>query len=178
MNRKRGKTITRDKIVSVSQAARAAERARRRGETVVTTSGCFDILHAGHISSLEWARSQGDMLIVGINSDRTVRSHKGPGRPITVAKDRARTLAGLGAVDYVFVFDSYDPRPWLARIHPHIHVKGSGSERHPLFKPEADVVRAHGGRVRLAPKIPGKSTTKILEKVLARHRRGSHERRR
>lgn len=172
------RSTTREKIVSIAKAAQAAARARRAGKTIVTTNGCFDILHVGHIANLEWAGAQGDVLIVGINSDRSVRDHKGPGRPVNSAQDRARMLAALKAVDFVFIFDSYDPRPWIRRIKPHVHVKGAGSERHPLFKREEHVVRAHGGRVRLAPKVKGKSTTRTVEKILASHRRAARKKKR
>jgi rfaE bifunctional protein nucleotidyltransferase chain/domain len=156
------------KIVRLNAITRIAAAARRNGKRVVTTNGCFDILHIGHVRNLTWARAQGDLLIVGLNADASVRAQKGPERPIVPARERAFVLAGLGAVDYVFVFSGKSPIPWLRRVRPAIHVKGRGSERSPAFEPE--------GRVVLAPYVPGRSTTNIIEKVLHRHRRTTRRR--
>lgn len=155
------------KIKSVQEIARITARARREGKTVVTTNGCFDILHAGHVQNLEWSRAQGDILVVGVNSDRSVRANKGPGRPVNGERDRALVLAGLAAVDYVLIFGAKNPIPWLALVKPSIHIKGKGSEKKvKLFLPEQAVVEKYGGRVLLAPLIPGRSTTNVIEKIL------------
>ncbi len=111
-------------VVSLAGAARMAQAAHRAGKRVVTTNGCFDILHIGHVRYLSWAKRQGDLLIVGINSDSSVRKLKGPLRPITPEKERVEILAALKAVDAAFIFNESTPERWLAQIKPDIHVKG------------------------------------------------------
>jgi rfaE bifunctional protein nucleotidyltransferase chain/domain len=157
------------KVKSLEEIEKIVGAARRQGKVVITTNGCFDLIHPGHVEMLEWAKAKGDTLIVGIDADASVRKNKGPGRPIVPAKDRARVLAGLAAVDYVFVFRTENPIPWLMRLKPKIHVKGRGSERDPRFAPEERVVVAGGGRVLLAPKIKGPSTTSIVQKASRRY---------
>lgn len=157
------------KVVSLDEAVHIAAEARASGQRVVTINGCFDILHPGHIAQFEWAKGQGDLLIVGVNSDSSVQENKGPLRPIVSQDDRARMLAALQATDYVFVFDGKSPIPWLERIRPHVHVKGQGSELSPAFAPEKAAVEACGTEVRLAPAVPGKSTTGIVEEILRRY---------
>lgn len=161
---------TSGKVKSLPEIVEIAERARREGKVLVTTSGCFDLLHAGHVQTLEWSRAQGDVLIVGINSDRSVRAHKGPKRPILSEEDRALVLAGLAAVDYVFVFDTESPIPWIRQIKPAIQVKGGESVKSPLFRPEEEEVQKNGGRVLLAPHVKGVSTSEIIEKIMLRER--------
>ncbi len=138
---------------------------RERGEVIVTTNGCFDLLHAGHISSLQAARAQGDLLIVGLNSDSSVQRLKGAGRPIINEQDRAIQLAALRAVDYVIVFSDAVPDAWLAAIMPHIHCKSGDYTVESL--PETSVVRAGGGEVCILPLIEGVSTSKIISRLLA-----------
>lgn len=133
----------------------------------MTTNGCFDLIHPGHIRNLDWAKSQGDILIVGINSDASVKKLKGPKRPVMSEHDRAEVIAALKPVDYVFVFHDETPIPWLQVLNPHIHIKGAGSGSSPVFLPEEEVVVAGGGRVLLAPHFEGRSTTTIIEKILS-----------
>jgi len=158
-----------DKVKSITEISRITQRARTAGKRVVTTNGCFDILHVGHIKSLEWARRQGDLLIVGVNSDASVRANKGPERPIVPAKERALILAGLAAVDYVFIFKSKSPVPWLKIIKPAVHIKGGGSEKSPAFLPEEQVIKKGGGKIVLAPQARGRSTTDIIKTILDRY---------
>src|SRR5580704_3026242 len=115
---------TENKIKSLNQIKKIADTAKAKGSVIVTTNGCFDILHVGHVHNLKKAKSHGDILIVGINSDASVRRYKGKSRPIVPQRERAEVLAALGAVDYVFIFDDDTPIPWISKIKPHIHAKG------------------------------------------------------
>ena len=137
--------------------------ARASGATVVATGGCFDILHAGHVACLEAARRLGDVLIVLINSDESVRRLKGPGRPAVGVADRAQVLRALSCVDAVGVFTEDDPRAVLSRLRPDVWAKGGDYGAAPL--PEAGLVRSWGGRVVLLPYVDGRSTTSILERA-------------
>lgn len=133
---------------------------RPGGGTVVATGGCFDVLHAGHLASLEAADRLGDTLVVLLNSDESVRRRKGPGRPVQSVDDRARLLRALSVVDDVVVFDEDDPREALLRLRPDIWAKGGDYDANSL--PEADVVRSWGGQVVLLPYLDGRSTTSLL----------------
>ncbi|QXJ19491.1 bifunctional heptose 7-phosphate kinase/heptose 1-phosphate adenyltransferase [Actinomadura graeca] len=137
-----------------------AERTRRAGGTVVATGGCFDLLHAGHVSLLRQARRLGDCLIVCVNSDASVRRRKGPDRPVTPAADRVRVLEALSDVDAAVVFDDDTPAPLLERLRPQVWVKGADYAGTPL--PEAGTVRANGGEVVLLPLLEGRSTSRLL----------------
>jgi rfaE bifunctional protein nucleotidyltransferase chain/domain len=136
---------------------------RARGGTVVATGGCFDLLHAGHVATLDAARSLGDCLIVCLNSDASVRRAKGPDRPVQCEQDRRRVLEGLRAVDAVIVFDEDTPRETLARIRPDIWVKGGDYANTEL--PESALVRSWGGEVVTVPYVAGLSTTELLSRV-------------
>ena len=148
----------------LSRAAMKAERARllRAGRKLVFTNGSFDLLHAGHVAYLEFARRLGDALCVGLNSDASVRRYKGPARPVNPQRDRAMVLAALECVDYVVVFGEDEPRPLIAQIVPDVLVKGADWSHYVSGR---DVVEAHGGRVVLARMVKGRSTTKILDKL-------------
>lgn len=148
---------------SQPSASRVAERVHRDGGRVVATGGCFDLLHAGHLATLEAARRLGDSLVVVINSDDSVRRLKGEGRPVIGQDDRLRMLLALRVVDGVEIFDEDDPSRILERVRPDVWVKGNEYAESDM--PEAEVVRRHGGRVILLPRIPGRSTTEILEGV-------------
>nr|WP_213284139.1 PfkB family carbohydrate kinase [Cellulomonas hominis] len=143
--------------------AALAARLRLSGGTLVATGGCFDLVHAGHVATLQAARRLGDALVVLMNSDDSVRRLKGPDRPVVGAPDRARVLEALDCVDAVVVFDEDDPRAVLDRLRPDVWVKGGdyGGTR----LPEADVVEQHGGRVVLLPYLDGRSTTSILQRT-------------
>ncbi|MEU6754199.1 PfkB family carbohydrate kinase [Spirillospora sp. NPDC046719] len=136
------------------------ERTRRAGGTVVATGGCFDLLHAGHVSMLQQARRLGDCLIVCVNSDASVRRRKGPTRPVTPAADRVRVLEALSDVDAAVVFDDDTPAPLLERLRPDVWVKGADYAG--TILPEAETVRAHNGEVVLLPLLEGRSTTRLL----------------
>lgn len=142
-------------------ASEVADRVRGRGGRLVATGGCFDLLHAGHVTLLRQARALGDALVVCLNSDASVRALKGPGRPVVAAEDRARVLAELASVDAVVVFDEPDPAAVLGRLRPDVWVKGTD---HTLpAMPEAAVVRGYGGEVVLVPTVDGYSTTRLLQ---------------
>jgi rfaE bifunctional protein nucleotidyltransferase chain/domain len=143
-------------------------RWRAQGKTVVWTNGCFDLLHVGHVCGLEAARGQGDVLVVGVNSDDSVRSLKGPGRPIVVAAERMRVLAALACVDYVMGFDELTPEVALSRLQPEVHCKGGDyAPPHGKPVPEAKVVEAYGGRVVYLPLFASPSTSSLIERTRA-----------
>lgn len=148
-------------------AVGVVERVRAQGGTVVATGGCFDLLHAGHVGMLEAARRLGDCLVVCLNSDASVRRLKGSGRPLVGQDDRSRVLGALGCVDAVAVFDEDTPVPLLERLRPDVWVKGGDYVEDDL--PEAAVVRSWGGEVALVPYLDGRSTSRLVESVTARH---------
>jgi rfaE bifunctional protein nucleotidyltransferase chain/domain len=135
------------------------ERRRRDGARIVTANGCFDLLHAGHVQHLEETRSLGDLLVVALNNDRSVRSVKGPGRPIVPERERAAVLAAMRAVHAVVVFDQPTPNEVLSRIRPDLHCKGGDHANTVL--PEAEAVRAAGGEIRILPRYLDNSTTRL-----------------
>lgn len=144
---------------------RAAQRRRDwkdAGDTVVMTNGTFDLLHAGHAGYLEWARQQGDRLIVGLNSDDSIRRIKGDKRPLVPANHRAALLAALECVDAVVLFDEDEPRDLIAKLCPDILVKAADWSHYVSGR---DIVEAHGGDVRLAPMLDGVSTSTLLDKI-------------
>ena len=136
---------------------------KSKGKTIVTTNGCFDILHVGHVRYLEKAKSFGDVLIVALNSDKSVKSIKGEGRPINNENDRAEILSALRSVDYVVLFDEDSPINLLLKIKPDVHTKGADYSVETL--PEAKGIIASGGRIEFISFVEGKSTTSIIEKM-------------
>ena len=154
--------------MTIEEAILRFGRKKRNGRRVVFTNGCFDLLHPGHIQSLEQARALGDALIVGINGDASVRELKGPGRPMMVAADRAEVLSALGAVDFVVVFDDETPELALEQLQPDVHAKGADYAP-PNGKPipEREIVEAYGGRVEFLPLVEGISTTALTERITA-----------
>jgi rfaE bifunctional protein nucleotidyltransferase chain/domain len=150
-----------DKILPLDVLLRRYGRPRR--ETLVLTNGCFDVLHRGHVEYLASARTLGDALVVGLNTDASVRRLKGPGRPLNPQDDRAYVLAGLAAVDAVTYFDDDTPRDLIAALLPDVLVKG-GDYRAEDVVGGAEV-RAAGGRVVIAPLVPGRSTTGLLQRI-------------
>lgn len=151
------------KVVDRETAAKYAEDARRVGKKVVFTNGCFDLLHSGHIRSLEQARAQGDMLVVGINSDASVKRLKGPERPVIEQEGRARVLAAMEAVDLVIIFDEDTPLDLIKAVKPDVLVKGGDYKKQDVVG--WDVVESYGGRVYLVPLQPGESTSNIVAKI-------------
>jgi D-beta-D-heptose 7-phosphate kinase / D-beta-D-heptose 1-phosphate adenosyltransferase len=133
------------------------------GERVVFTNGCFDLIHAGHIELLTFAAREGDRLIVGLNSDASVRRLKGPTRPIQTESDRARIIGALRAVDLVVLFDEATPLSLIDAICPDVLVKGADYTEDQVVG--GDVIKARGGRVALFPLVEGRSSTKIVERM-------------
>ena len=150
-------------ILSLEEAILRFGREKRNGRRIVFTNGCFDLLHPGHIDSLEQARALGDALIVGLNSDRSVRELKGAGRPVLPELERAEILAGLECVDAVVIFDDLTPREIIALLLPDVLVKGGDWPGDQIVGREE--VEAAGGRVVSVPVVPGYSTTEILRKI-------------
>ena len=153
-----------DKIRSPRLLAPLVRQLKRQGRTVVFTNGCFDLLHAGHVTLLERARRLGDVLIVGINSDRSVRALKGPGRPIVAERDRALVLAALESVDYVTVFSEPTPLRLVSRLRPHILIKGADWPASQIVGRE--IVDRDGGRVIRIPLVKGYSTSRLIKRIL------------
>jgi rfaE bifunctional protein nucleotidyltransferase chain/domain len=141
------------------------------GKTVVFTNGCFDIMHVGHVRYLEEARGLGDCLVVGVNTDESVRSLKGSSRPIMSQFERAEVVAALACVDYVALFSEDTPAAIVDELRPDIDVKGGDYTVDQM--PEAKVVQAYGGKVILVPLVEGYSTTRIVERIAALEREGS-----
>lgn len=136
---------------------------RKAGKVIVTTNGCFDILHVGHVRYLETTKKFGDVLIVALNSDKSVKSIKGEGRPINNEEDRAEILCALKSVDYVVLFDEDSPAKLLAEIKPDVHTKGADYTMETL--PEAKIITENGGRVEFISFVEGKSTTSTIAKI-------------
>lgn len=157
-----------NKVLPLERAYAVAEELRRRGRRLVFTNGCFDLLHPGHTRYLAAAKALGDVLMVVVNSDRSVRALKGPARPVFPEAERTEILAALEAVDYVTIFDDLTPQAVIARMRPHVLVKGAD------WRPDEIVGRAEveaaGGRVVSIPVVPGFSTSAILAQVVATRR--------
>ncbi len=137
------------------------------GKKIVFTNGCFDLLHLGHVRYLEEAKSLGDILVVGVNSDRSIRELKGPKRPILPAEERAEILSGLGCVDYVTIFDELDPLELISSLLPHVLVKGGDWTMETTVGRE--VVERAGGKVIILPFVEGASTSNLIETILKRY---------
>jgi rfaE bifunctional protein nucleotidyltransferase chain/domain len=153
------------KVLTLAQAARWAVAAHRRGQRIVATNGCFDILHYGHVSYLQRAKKLGDLLVVGVNSDRSVRELKGPHRPLVAAKHRAAVVAALACVDAVVVFPQVRAHRFLAAVRPDVYVKGGDYRPETLFGRERAVLTAVGSKVRILPFVRGCSTTGLIQQI-------------
>jgi len=151
------------KILNVAEMRAERDRLVAEGKKLVFTNGCFDILHAGHVTYLAFARRQGDALVVAVNTDSSVKRNKGDGRPINNEGDRAYVLGSLRVVDYVVLFDDKEPKEVIAQILPQVLVKGKDWAHYVSGR---EVVEAAGGRVVLADMVEGRSTTNTIERVL------------
>ncbi len=151
------------RILTWDQMRAQAAKLREAGMKVVFTNGAFDILHLGHLTYMTFAREQGDCLIVGLNSDASVRRYKGDKRPIVPQEERATMLASLRCVDYVVLFDQDEPKDLIAHILPDILIKG---EDWAHYVSGRDVVEANGGKVILAKMVEGRSTTNVIKKIV------------
>ncbi len=153
-----------NKILSMRTLKAKLAAARKQGKKIVFTNGCFDILHAGHVSVLEFSRNKGDVLVVGVNSDASVRRLKGPTRPVNTEKDRALVLAALESVSYVCVFKEDTPYNLIKVVRPDVLVKGGD------YKPSEIVGREFAGKVVRFALLKGRSTTGIIKKVSSKPR--------
>jgi D-beta-D-heptose 7-phosphate kinase/D-beta-D-heptose 1-phosphate adenosyltransferase len=150
------------RILSANEARLERDQLHVQGRKLVFTNGCFDILHRGHAEYLAFARAQGDALVVGMNSDSSVRRAKGPTRPVNPEMDRAFVLGSLRAVDFVVIFDEDEPRDLIGKILPDVLVKGKDWAHYVSGR---DIVEAHGGRVVLAEMVEGRSTTATIARM-------------
>lgn len=158
-----GKVQTFEEVLIVTEAA------RKEGKTIVATNGCFDILHVGHVRNLQYAKTLGDVLVVGVNSDESVRTNKDSSRPIVGQEDRAELIAGFASVDHVFIFSERTPFSWIKELRPDIHVKGGGEDirNHPDLAEQIQAVEGGRGQFILIPHHEGRSTTNIIKKILS-----------
>lgn len=154
---------TSDKIRETAEAKKKVAEWKAKGQRVVFTNGCFDILHLGHVDYLEKARNLGDRLIIGLNTDSSVSRFKGPQRPIQDQKSRARILSSLQFVDMVVLFDEDTPKELISTLVPDVLVKGSDYLAENIVG--ADVVKKAGGEVRTIDLVTGYSTSKVIEKI-------------
>jgi D-beta-D-heptose 7-phosphate kinase/D-beta-D-heptose 1-phosphate adenosyltransferase len=152
-----------EKVMSLEMLQHELASRRRLGQRVAFTNGCFDILHAGHVQYLQEARAQADLLVVGLNSDASVRQLKGAHRPITSVTARAQVLAGLQAVDFITIFDDATPLALIEALRPDVLVKGADYQKHEVVG--ANFVESYGGQIYLAPLREGFSTTGILQRL-------------
>lgn len=153
-----------DKLLTETSLKSLCADLHRKGQKIVTTNGCFDLIHWGHIKYLSRAREMGDCLIVGINSDRSVRGlGKGEDRPLVTEKYRALQIAGLESVDWIYIFDEPTPEKFLEIVRPAIHAKGG--DYHGKSLPESAVVEGGGGKIALVPLEAGFSTTALVDKI-------------
>jgi len=155
------------KIVTARKLAAGLDKVRREGKKIVFTNGCFDILHVGHVRYLAAARSEGDLLIVGLNSDTSVRSIKGDRRPLVNQDQRAEVLASLMFVDYVVLFDEPDPLRLIQTLKPDVLVKGADWGEENIVG--AEFVKSRGGEIIRAKLVPEASTTRIIERIVKRY---------
>ena len=152
-------------LIPNNRIAEFSETLRAAGQRVVFTNGCFDILHSGHVRYLAAARALGDVLILGLNSDASVRRLKGETRPVNTAEDRAEVVGALKSVDAVVIFDEDTAKELIVKVHPAVYVKGG--DYTPETLPEARIVERYGGEVAFIPLVAGKSTTNIIQRMQA-----------
>ena len=157
------------KISTLQKLIPIVEKLKSQNKKIITTNGVFDILHYGHVKYLEHAKKLGDILIVGVNTNKSVKQNKGDKRPINDEKSRLSVLAALESVDYVFLFNEKDPRNWLDKIKPSIHAKAGDYKLSQII--EKEIVEKNGGRIVIAKAEKGYSTTKIINKILSTYRK-------
>ena len=150
-----------NKIMTRTQLTAFVKKEKRAGKKIVFTNGCFDILHAGHVKSIEFAKSKGDVLVIGLNSDSSIKRIKGPTRPVNKQTDRAVVLAALGAVDAVCIFGQDTPLKLIKIVRPDVLVKGAD------YKNKEVVGAEFAGKVVLFPLLKGRSTTNLLNKIVS-----------
>ncbi len=163
----------RSKILKLTDLIQKVKNLRKSGKQIVFTNGCFDILHVGHVRYLNTARSEGDVLVVGLNSDASVKSIKPDNRPIVTQKERAEVLAGLAFVDFITIFDESDPLALISAIKPDILVKGADWKEKEIVG--ADIVKAYGGKVVRVEVVPGISTSRLIRRIINRYQKEDGE---
>ena len=156
-----------EKIKTKEYLRRIIQDLKAKGKRIVFTNGCFDLLHLGHIRYLEKAKTLGDILVVGVNSDHSVQNLKGPKRPILPEEERAEILSGLGCVDYITIFDEEDPLELISTLQPDILVKGGDWTKETTVGRE--VVERSGGEVVILPFVEGASTSNLIDTILKRY---------
>jgi len=156
------------KVIELNDFLKKLKYLRQAGKRIVFTNGCFDILHIGHVRYLQSAKAEGDLLVVGLNSDRSVHIIKGEKRPVIGEQQRAEVLASVGFVDYIILFNEPDPYTLIATIAPDVLVKGADWAEEQIVG--ADVVKAGGGRVVRVPVVPDVSTSQIIEDIIRKYR--------
>jgi len=163
--------MSKDKIfLNRKDLAKILKHKQKQGKKIVTTNGCFDLLHVGHVRYLQEAKKLGDILVIGVNSDDSVRKIKGEKRPLIPEDERAEMLAGMECVDYVTIFSELDPIPLILALKPDIHVKGGDYTLEQL--PERKAVESYGGKCIVGINIPGRSTTDIINAILEKFSNG------
>jgi rfaE bifunctional protein nucleotidyltransferase chain/domain len=150
-------------VLSRQELSKTLEQLRSEGKCIVTTNGCFDLLHVGHVRFLQASKALGDILAVGLNSDASVRRLKGEQRPLNTQDDRAEVLAALACVDFVSIFDEDTPVEFIKAAKPNIHAKGADYQASDLA--ETPVVEALGGTMHIIALVPGRSTTSLVNKI-------------
>lgn len=150
------------KFVEPARLERVADALRADGKTIATLNGSFDLLHAGHLYIIHQASLQADVLWIGLNSDRSIQQYKSPLRPIIPLQYRLEMVAALEFVSYVSFFEETDPRAWLLKVRPNVHVNGAEYGAECI---EADTVKSFGGRLHLVDRIPGLATSAVVEKI-------------
>lgn len=151
-------------VLPFTSVQQLVKKAKAEGKRIVTSNGTFDILHIGHVRNLAHAKTYGDMLVVGINSDSSARRNKGLGRPINADLERAEIIAALESVDAVFIYDDLTPIRWLKVLRPHVHVKGADRSKRQIV--EREVVESFGGKIVRIPYLKNRSTTGVIAKIL------------
>lgn len=150
------------KIIPPEKIEEKIAQLKAEGKTIATLNGSFDLLHAGHLEMIYQAARQADVLVVALNSDRSIQQYKSPNRPIIPLSYRLQMMAALSMVSYVSWFDELDPREFLKKVRPHVHVNGAEYGENCI---EAEVVREGGGKVKIIPLVPGLSTSQIVKKI-------------
>ena len=161
-------SLVSEKILSAAELAEVRDGLEAAGKRLVFTNGCFDLLHVGHVRYLQAARELGDMLVVAVNGDESVRALKGPTRPVNPEADRAEVLAGLGCVDLVTIFPDVRATGLIRSVRPHLYVKGGDYTPDSLDADERAALAEVGAEVQILPLVPGRSTTKILATAAAK----------
>jgi len=168
MNTKRMIKQVKRKLVPLNKLKDIISNLKKEGKQIVFTNGCFDLLHVGHVKYLQKAKTYGDILVVAINSDTSVKAIKGDKRPLMPQKDRAEILSALSCIDYVVIFEEYDPVRIISELIPDVLIKGGDYQLNEIKGSE--IVTSAGGKVLTIPEVKGKSTTKLVQTIIERYK--------